>query len=104
LIGRIEMTRTPHSDNPEAMHPARVGARITALRTAHGLTQTECWRACDIHASAWGQYEKGARAVPPAAAARMAELFGVLLDFIYLGDNRHLPADIAARLSALRTL
>jgi transcriptional regulator with XRE-family HTH domain len=98
------MTRTPHDLHPPAMHPERVGARITALRMAHQLTQTECWRACEIHASAWGQYEKGARAVPPAAAARMSELFDVSLDFLYLGDKRRLPSDLAARLSALGAL
>jgi transcriptional regulator with XRE-family HTH domain len=95
------MPRTSHQDQPPNMHPMRVGARIAALRALNGLTQTECWKACGVHASAWGQYESGGRAVPPAAAVRIALKFDVTLDFLYLGDFRRVPHDLATRLTAL---
>jgi transcriptional regulator with XRE-family HTH domain len=93
------MPRPSHADQPPAMHPARVGARIAALRALAQLSQTDCWKACGIHASAWGQYESGGRALPPASAAQIARKFDVTLDFLYLGDLRRVPHDLATRLT-----
>ena len=83
---------------PARMEPRAVGCRLKALREMNDLSASDCWRALNLQASAWSAYETGGRALPAITAAAISEFFGVTLDYIYLGDRRALPFDLARKL------
>jgi transcriptional regulator with XRE-family HTH domain len=83
---------------PEKMQPREVGKRLAKLRALNNLSATDCWRALKMQPSAWSAYESGGRALPAITAAMIANHFGVTLDYLYLGDRRALPFDLARKL------
>jgi transcriptional regulator with XRE-family HTH domain len=83
------------------MQPREVGKRLANLRALHGLSATDCWRTLKMQPSAWSAYESGGRALPAITAAMIAKHFGVTLDYLYLGDRRALPFDLARKLEKI---
>ena len=61
------------------------GARIAALRKAAGMNQTALAQKLKISTSAVGMYEQGRREPSLQIVAKMAEIFGVTIDFLVTG-------------------
>ncbi|RCL01031.1 MAG: putative transcriptional regulator [Candidatus Tokpelaia sp. JSC189] len=88
--------RTNH--DPESMK-ARISAIRTVFSPALGVfTQAEFARSIGISPTTWGNYEKNGMRPQIDEALKLVERFGLTLDWIYLGDRRYLPLEIAERL------
>lgn len=67
--------------------PINVGERILRVRKAHGLTKTDFARMCDISRVALFHWEAGKQRPKIDAAAKIVAVFGLTLDYLYLGDT-----------------
>lgn len=92
--------------SPE-MHPARVGERIAALREALRLSKAEFADSIQLDRSTLTKVEAGNRGLDIAVGAKIAELYGAGLDFIYRGVLSDLPLElrptVAAQIHAVRS-
>ena len=59
-----------------------LGIRIRELRRRQGLTQRALCEALELKASTLSQYESGQRTPDDASKARIADFFGVSLDYL----------------------
>lgn len=80
-----------------------IARRIKLTRLALGLTQAEMCRRTGITPPAWNNYEKalGRPDIDPALAIVRAT--GVSLDWIYLGLEAHLPANVIEGIRRIET-
>jgi transcriptional regulator with XRE-family HTH domain len=62
-----------------------LGVRLAALRKAAGMSQAYVAKELKISASAIGMYEQGRRSPSIELLAKMAELYGVSIDFLITG-------------------
>ncbi|MFW2541510.1 helix-turn-helix domain-containing protein [Primorskyibacter sp. 2E107] len=90
-------------DQNSPFHPTAVGARLIALRTHHGMTRGDFAASVDIDATSYGRIEKGEKALKADMAYRIAERWGVSMDFLYRGRLTELPASLADSLISKRT-
>ena len=81
--------------SPE-MHPDRIGERITALRETLGKSKAEFADSIDLDRSTLTKVEAGAKGLDIAAGAKIAEMYGVGLDYIYRGVLTDIPAELRA--------
>lgn len=92
--------------SPE-MNPQRIGWRITALRETLGLSKAEFADSISLDRSTLTKVEGGTKGLDIAVAARVAEMYGAGLDYIYRGILSDLPLDmratVAAQIHAART-
>jgi transcriptional regulator with XRE-family HTH domain len=79
--------------NPEA-----VGRRLEVLRLHHGMTKADFSNSVGIDATSYGKIEKGLKPLKADMAYRVAERWGVTMDFLYRGRLTELPAKIADKL------
>lgn len=77
-----------------------VGRRLVRLSEAVGVIGAEIARRSDgaITPSRWTEYTQGRRLITIEAATSLRRLFGVTLDYIYLGDEAGLPRRLADQL------
>ena len=79
-----------------------LGKRVKYLREAAGLTQLEFAKTMNISNSALSQYESGSRIPSDELKAKIADYFGVTLDYLYgrtdlkAGPSAPSPKDIQA--------
>lgn len=65
---------------------ADIGLRIQRIRLAFSsLSQREWAEKHSVSATQYNNWEKGVRRIPVEQAERLADLYGVDLDFIYRG-------------------
>lgn len=76
--------------SPE-MHPERVGERVTALREALGKSKAEFADAIRLDRSTLTKVEAGTKGLDIAVGARIAEMFGAGLDYLYRGLLTDVP-------------
>lgn len=57
-------------------------ARILLLRRERGLTQAEVGRRINVTSRTYAYYETGERMIPPGVLCRLADLYGVSVDYI----------------------
>jgi len=69
-----------------------LGDRITALRKQKGFSQTELAVAAEISREALSKYERNEVIPSVVVAARLAETFGVTLDYL-IGNSHELAVD-----------
>lgn len=98
----LSMSKVDHNSLPREMRPDKVGQRLALLRESMDLSKTDVCNRLGIDRSAYTKYESGGRALPPGTAYQLADLFGVDLDFLYLGRTRGLPLDVADRIGLAR--
>ena len=79
-------------------HPVAVGLRLQALRHYHGKTRAEFADSVSINATSYGRIEKGLKPLKADMAYRIAERWGVSMDFLYRGRLTELPGDLADNL------
>ena len=75
-----------------------IGLRIRHLRKALGLTQTQIADLLWVEQTAWSNWEVGIRLPDVYAMSRWCDLHGVTLDYIYRGEIRTLPYELAVKL------
>lgn len=85
--------------SPE-MHPDRVGERITALREAFGKSKAEFADSIDFDRSTLTKVEAGIRTLDIAVGARIADIYGAGLDYIYRGMITDAPEALRATILA----
>lgn len=71
--------------------PLMVGARLTLIREAYGLNQTEFSSRIGINANTYNQYEQGKRLPRVDMAARICDEYNIDLDWIFRGTKKELP-------------
>ncbi len=65
---------------------AEIGARLAAIRTGFSdLTQRAWAEKHHFNPTQWNNWEKGARRIPVENAEKLCGLYGLTLDFVYLG-------------------
>ncbi len=79
-------------------HPTEVGARLKSLREYRQKNQKEFAEAVDIDPTSYGRIEKGLKPLKADMAYRIAERWGVSMDFLYRGRLTELPDDLANQL------
>jgi transcriptional regulator with XRE-family HTH domain len=80
--------------------PARVGARVEALREALLLSKAQFADSISLDRSSLTKIEAGKAGLDILAAERIALLYGVGLDYLYRGDLADLPLDLRANVLA----
>lgn len=92
--------------SPE-MHPDRVGQRVTALREALKLSKAEFADNIELDRSTLTKVEAGKKGLDIAVGAKIADMYGIGMDFIYRGITSDLPIemrpDVLARLFSIRS-
>lgn len=63
-----------------------LGARIALLRLGIGLSRSELGRQLGISTYAVGMYETGQNIPSPALSIKIAQAFGVTVDYLLTGD------------------
>jgi transcriptional regulator with XRE-family HTH domain len=71
-----------------------IGLRLTVVRGALGINQAELCRRIKVDPPRWNQYELGHRRITLEVALRLRAVFGITLDWIYIGDPSSLPAKL----------
>lgn len=89
------------------MHPDRIGERITALRETLRKSKAEFADSLDLDRSTLTKIEAGTKGLDIAVGAKIAQMYGAGLDYIYLGILTDLPleirAEVVAQIHAART-
>jgi len=90
-------------DRNSPFHAEAVGERLKSLRLYHEKTQAEFSASVQIDPTSYGKIEKGMKPLKADMAYRIAERWGVSMDFLYRGRLTELPADLADSLIASLT-
>lgn len=77
---------------------ANVGLRLAAIRSASGLTSGDFAKTVDIDPSSYSKIELGKKPLNVDMGFRVAERWGVSMDFLYRGSLNGLPDNIMASL------
>lgn len=74
--------------NPEAKEYSAIGARLETIRRGFSdLSQKDWARKHDFNETQWNNWEKGTRRIPVECAEKLARIYGLSLDFVYLGKR-----------------
>jgi len=72
-------------DNEEL---AEIGKRLKAARRSLGLKQKDICQLLNIKASTWSQWENGKSIPDPLIMKEFYLLYGITLNWVYVGDAR----------------
>lgn len=90
------------------MHPDRVGERVTALRMALHLSKAEFADSLGLDRSSLTKIEAGTKGLDIVIGAKIAEIYGFGLDFIYRGTLTDVPdtlrGEVLSEMHAARML
>lgn len=84
-----------HTYEPTA--PDMVTPRLIALRLALGLSKAEFADIIGIDRSSYSKIEKANKPLLPKDAHRIWQLYGVDMNFLYLGQVGGLPAALSTK-------
>lgn len=90
----MEESNTPAMADPEMVTP-----RLIALREALDLTKGDFADAIGIDRSSYSKIEKAAKPILPPLAQRIWTLYGVDMNYIYLGRVDGLPAHLSSKIT-----
>jgi len=82
----------------EPTAPEMVTPRLIALREALKLTKSEFADMIGIDRSSYTKIEKRQKPLLPKEAHRIWSLWGVDMNYIYLGQVRGLPSDLSSKI------
>ena len=68
-----------------------IGEKLVTLRKKHGYSQQEIADRLNMHRSVYRRYEQGQRELPLWAAIKLAELYGVSLDYLVGRTDQRAP-------------
>jgi transcriptional regulator with XRE-family HTH domain len=75
--------------------PAVVAPRLIAIRAALGLNKATFADMIGVDRSSYTKIEKGEKPLLPPSAYRIYKLYGVDMNFIYLGQVGGLPVSLS---------
>lgn len=78
-----------------------VGRRLRIARTARDVMQDEFGQRVGISGKAIGNYENGARLVPPATAVAIHDAWGITLDYLYRGEPGGMQYDLVEKIKKI---
>lgn len=84
----------------EPWGPAMTAHRLAAIRTALGLSKAEFADRIGIDRSSYTKIENGSKPILRPLAARIWQLYGIDLNFIYLGQVGGLPSNLSSKVIA----
>lgn len=93
----------PDSTIPDQTSPQLVARRLEALRTALGLTKAEFADLIELDRSSYVRIEKGVKPLLPPSALRIYRLWGVDMNFLYLGHLSGVPSSLSSKVTAALT-
>lgn len=82
-------------DKNSPFHPVAVGRRLKALRDYREKNKAEFADSVGIDRTSYGRIEKGLKPLKADMAYRIAERWGVSMDFLYRGRLTELPDSLA---------
>ena len=88
------MEESPHHE-PAA--PVMVAPRLRAAREALGMSKAEFADRIGIDRSSYTKIEKGQKPLLPKDAQRIFQLYGIDMNFIYLGQVGGLPSRLSSK-------
>ena len=99
LLGTARMPAMASQSRPDDVI-ALVGARLRAAREVIDpeLKSKEMAAALHVAENTYSQWETGARLADPLAMARLGDIYGIGLDWIYRGRLEGLPERLARAL------
>lgn len=65
---------------------------------ALGISQADVCRALHVAANRWSQYESGERRITLPVAIKLADTYGVSLDYVYRNDISKLTMDLIQKI------
>lgn len=80
------------------------GKRLTDLRKAQGISQTELASRLEIHKNVLGRYERDQAKPSIEIASRIAELLGVSLDYLVGATDAELDEGIVKQVQSIQML
>lgn len=80
--------------------PTMLAPRLIAARKALGLSKAEFADMIGLDRSSYTKVEKGVKPLLPREASRIWQLYGIDLNFIYLGQVGGLPANLSSAVIA----
>ena len=86
-----DYARMEESTQHRPYQPAAVAPRLKAVRRALGLQKAQFADLIGIDRSSYSKIEKGIKPLLPDRAYKIFELYGVDMNFIYLGQVGGLP-------------
>lgn len=79
--------------------PAMVARRLRALREALGLNKADFADAIGIDRSSYTKIENGTKPLLPPTAYKIWRLYGVDMNYIYLGQVGGVPSNLSKELT-----
>ena len=89
------------SSLPAAADRREVGRRIRATRQALGMSQKAVYEKLGISKQTYNNHDTGYSRPSIEDGIRISRLFGVSLEWIYLGEIRNVPHELAIKLQKL---
>ena len=74
-----------------------IGLRLKTLRQSLGMKAIDLATSVECKANRWSQYESGERTITLEVAIRVADEYGVTLDWIYRGDRASLSQEMRVK-------
>lgn len=75
-----------------------VGRRLRYLRKSLGLVQPALAQQINVARTRWNNWEVGVGRIPVDAAAQLVQIYGVTLDWIYLGREAGMPYELLMKI------
>ncbi|WP_306131026.1 helix-turn-helix domain-containing protein [Roseovarius sp. MMSF_3350] len=85
-------------DIANPFHPRAVGRRVQALREFNGRSKAEFADSVGIDRTSFIRIERGEKPLKADMAYKIAERWGVSMDFLYRGRMTELPPSLADNL------
>lgn len=82
-------------DTNSPFHPTAVGKRLAALRNHHHMNKAHFADSVGIDRSSYIYIERGSKPLKADMAFKIAERWGVSMDFLYRGRLTELPETLA---------
>jgi len=80
---------------------SNIGDRLRRAREALEMSQADLCRAIGVKANRWSQYESGERQITLPIAMKLADEFGITLDWIYRSDAAGLPLELHKKINRI---
>lgn len=77
-----------------------VARRLIAIRAALGLNKADFADQIGVDRSSYTKIEKGVKPLSPPSAYKIYELYGVDMNFIYLGQVGGLPSILSKKVTS----
>jgi len=88
------------SPQPDNIH--EIGERLRQARQALKISQVRAAEVCGASVTAYNNWERGNRTPSPNSMIKLWERYRISLDWIYVGDPRGLPSEIADTIFAAK--